>query len=501
MLQSKISALEQLLEVQELSVIEQTERLERERQEQVSLLLHSTGEGIYGVDKDGNCNFCNPAGLKILGFETDREIIGKNMHELIHHSLADGSPHPESECKIYQALRSGEAAHADDEVMWRADGSQFHAQYTSHPILRNGDLVGCVVSFLDITERKQSEETLRQSEALYRGIFDHSNEAILLSCPSEDAFLDVNPSACSILGFSRDELLNTPMSAIHPYDLPELEAFAVTVFEKGKGWTNELSCVTKTGVSIPTEISASAISISGKPCIVALIRDLTERKNAEEAGRELAVLEERNRLARELHDSIVQSLYTMTLFAEAGVRNANAGDSERGTQYMERIGETSQQVLKEMRLLVFELRPLALEQDGMVGALSQRLDAVERRAGVDAHLVFEEPLSLPSRTEEELYRVVQEALNNSLKHSAATQLSISISTGNGLVSVDVEDDGVGFDTGLVQQSGGMGLRNMQDRMDRLGGSFTIVSSPDQGAKLHFQAPITDSQSAENAIAA
>jgi PAS domain S-box-containing protein len=179
MLQSKISALEQLLEVQELSVIEQTERLERERQEQVRLLLHSTGEGIYGVDKDGNCNFCNPAGLKILGFETDREIIGKNMHELIHHSLADGSPYPESECKIYRALRSGEATHADDEVMWRVDGSQFHAQYTSHPILRNGELVGCVVSFLDITERKQSEETLRQSEALYRGIFDHSNEAIL----------------------------------------------------------------------------------------------------------------------------------------------------------------------------------------------------------------------------------------------------------------------------------------------------------------------------------
>ena len=213
--------------------------------------------------------------------ERDQELIGKNMHQLIHHSFADGSPFPDSDCKIYQAFRSGEAAHADDEVMWRADGSQFPAEYTSHPVRREGELVGCVVSFLDITERKQSEETLRQSEALYRGIFDYSNEAILVSCPSEDAFLDVNPSACSMLGFSRDELLKTPLSAIHPHDLPQLEAFAGTVFEQGKGWTNELTYVTKTGVSIPTEISASAISISGKPCIVALIRDLTERRNAE----------------------------------------------------------------------------------------------------------------------------------------------------------------------------------------------------------------------------
>jgi PAS domain S-box-containing protein len=496
MLQSTIAALEQLLEVQELSVIEQTERLERERQEQVSLLLNSTGEGIYGVDKDGNCNFCNPAGLKMLGYQSDQELIGKNMHGLIHHSLADGTPYPDADCKIYRAFRSGDAAHADDEVMWRADGTQFPAEYTSHPVQRDGELVGCVVSFLDITERKRSEETLRQSEALYREIFDYSNEAILLSCPSEDAFWDVNPSACNMLGFSREELLNTPMSAIHPYDLPDLEAFAETVFKDGKGWTNELTCVTKDGTSIPTEISASAINISGKPCIVALIRDLTERRNAEEAMRELVVLEERNRLARELHDSIVQSLYTMTLFAEAGVRNANAGDTESGTQYMERIGETSQQVLKEMRLLVFELRPLALEMDGMVGALSQRLDAVERRAGVEARLVFDEPIDLPSRTEEGLYHVTQEALNNSLKHSAATHLSIRISASDDSVAVEIEDNGVGFDTDLAHQSGGMGLRNMKDRMDKLGGSVTITSSPGEGVILRFQAPLSSAETAE-----
>ncbi|MEE8466477.1 MAG: PAS domain S-box protein [Dehalococcoidia bacterium] len=501
MLQSTIAALEQLLEVQEMSVIEQTERLERERQEQVSLLLNSTGEGIYGVDRDGNCNFCNPAGLAILGYKNDKELIGRNMHGLIHHSLSDGRPYPEADCKIYQAFRSGEAVHADDEVMWRADGSQVPAEYTSHPVHRDGGLVGCVVSFLDITERKRSEEILRQSEAMYRGIFDSSNEAILVSCPSEDTFLDVNPSASVMLGFSREELLRTPMSAIHPDDLPELEAFTASVFRHGKGWANELSCVTKTGRRLPTEISAAAINISGKPCIIALIRDISERRNAEQAMRELAVVEERNRLARELHDSIVQSLYTMTLFAEAGIRNASAGDPEKVVQYIERIGETSQQVLKEMRLLVFELRPLALENQGIVGAISQRLDAVERRAGVEAHLLFDEPLALPARLEEELYRVAQEALNNSMKHAAATHLLVRISAHDGSVEIDIEDDGIGFDLGLVNQSGGMGLRNMRERLDKLGGSFTIVSSPGEGTNLHVQAPIREFQPAESAAPA
>ena len=98
--------------------------------------------------------------------------------------------------------------------------------------------------------------------------------------------------------------------------------------------------------------------------------------------------------------------------------------------------------------------------------------------------------------EEELYRVVQEALNNSLKHAAATHLSIRIATNDGLVEINVEDDGVGFDTDLVNQSGGMGLRNIKERMERLGGSFTIISSissPGEGTKLRVRAPISDPQ--------
>jgi signal transduction histidine kinase len=118
---------------------------------------------------------------------------------------------------------------------------------------------------------------------------------------------------------------------------------------------------------------------------------MVERQRAEEAlaqkAAEAAVIAERNRLARELHDSVTQSLYSSTLLAEAGQRLAGTGDLERTQGYLSRLGEITQGALKEMRLLVHELRPLALQKEGLVGALQQRLDAVERRAGVDARLV------------------------------------------------------------------------------------------------------------------
>ena len=132
-------------------------------------------------------------------------------------------------------------------------------------------------------ESKQAKETLRSSEEHFRKIFDHSNDAIFIIDPAQDEILDVNDRACSMLGFSRPELLSLPISAIHPNEMPQLQAFAQSVAEQGHGWTNELSCLTKTGQALPSEISASIIDIDGKSCLIALVRDITKRKQAEAA--------------------------------------------------------------------------------------------------------------------------------------------------------------------------------------------------------------------------
>ncbi len=224
---------------------------------------------------------------------------------------------------------------------------------------------------------------------------------------------------------------------------------------------------------------------------VLLVREIADRKHAEaklaQRAADDAVVEERRRLARELHDSVTQSLHGSTLLAEAGQRLAKAGDLERTRGYLARIGEISQQALKEMRLLVYELRPFALKEVGLIGALQQRIDAVERRAGVEAQLSVEGEIELPEIVEDELFRIAQEALNNALKHakpaSVVVTLRVEGETPDQHVILEVADDGVGFDAHTVGETGGIGLVSMRERTEKLGGDLVVRSTPGKGTSV------------------
>ena len=220
-----------------------------------------------------------------------------------------------------------------------------------------------------------------------------------------------------------------------------------------------------------------------------------ENARLHEQVREAAVMEERARLARELHDSVTQALFSMTLLAEAGQRLARAGDMERVQTYLGRLGETSHQSLKEMRLLVYELRPLALESVGLVAALQHRLDAVEARAGVEARLLVEGTGEVPAGMEEDLYRIAEQALNNALKHASATSVTARIRSDHHRLVLEVVDNGCGFDPEAVKEKGGQGLMSMHERAAQLGGDFTIVSAPDQGTTVRIE--ISDHGSGHN----
>ena len=163
--------LEQRIDERTIKLKEANDRLmieaesRQESEERVRLVLDSTGEAIYGLDINGNATFCNRACVEALGYERPGDLLGKNMHALIHHTRNDGSAYPVEECKIYRAFRLGEGTHVGDEVLWKADGSSFTAEYRSHPIRHDGQLMGSVVTFLDVTERKRVEAELRQKQS------------------------------------------------------------------------------------------------------------------------------------------------------------------------------------------------------------------------------------------------------------------------------------------------------------------------------------------------
>jgi PAS domain S-box-containing protein len=206
-----------------------------------------------------------------------------------------------------------------------------------------------------------------------------------------------------------------------------------------------------------------------------------------EQAQDMAALEERQRLARELHDSVTQALYGVTLYAEAATRTLAANDREAATTYLREVRGTAQEALQEMRLLIFELRPPILEQEGLVAALQARLAAVEGRVpGLVTRIDVPGELRLPAPVEEALYRIAQEALNNALKHARARSISLSLRHEGPTVTLEIADDGAGFDQAAVGGHGGFGLRGMAERARQVGGHLAVQSAPGEGTTIRVE---------------
>jgi GAF domain-containing protein len=207
-----------------------------------------------------------------------------------------------------------------------------------------------------------------------------------------------------------------------------------------------------------------------------------------EQARRLAVVEERQRLARELHDSVTQALYGTTLYAEAAARQLATGQVELVGDHLRELRDTAQEALREMRLLIFELRPLILESEGLVNALRARLEAVEERAGLEVELHVEGDAILATAVEEGLYRIAQEALNNALKHACARRVSVSLERGETAVVLEIVDDGIGFDPSTAIAGGGLGLDGMIERAAQMGGELLLDSEPGAGTRVWVKVP-------------
>ena len=166
------------------------------------LLLNSTGEGIYGIDLEGNCTFANPACANLLGYDSVEDLLGQQMHKLIHHTRNNGEPYPVEECRIYQAFRKGKGTHIDEEVMFCANGKPFPAEYWSYPILRDGKPIGCVVTFIDISERRRAEELKSQHAAILTEVarLPEMNPGPVLRLDGDGSIQLANSAARDIFG-------------------------------------------------------------------------------------------------------------------------------------------------------------------------------------------------------------------------------------------------------------------------------------------------------------
>jgi signal transduction histidine kinase len=203
-----------------------------------------------------------------------------------------------------------------------------------------------------------------------------------------------------------------------------------------------------------------------------------------EQAQTVAIDAERQRLARELHDSVTQSLYSLILFTGGWASMAQRGESAlpQVVKQFRQLEAISVQALKEMRILLHQLRPPILEEVGLVGALQQRLDGVENRVNVKARLLTEgEVDDLPLALAEQLFAIAQEALTNILRHAEATEVAVLLRRENGRLTLAVTDNGIGFD--LAEPSFGMGLESIRERSASIGGQLEVNSTPLQGSTV------------------
>ena len=253
-------------------------------QEQIRILLESTAEAIYGVDLNGCCTFANPACCRLLGYDGAQELLGRQMHELCHHSHPDGSSFPLDQCRISNSFKDGSGVHVDDFAFWRKDGSHFPVECWSYPQLKNGLVVGAVVTFLDISERKRSQEALSANEAKFRMLFESSADPCLLI--DGNCFVDCNQATVEILGAgSKSEVLDTHPWEVSPQFQPDGQssldkAEALIALAKSRGVLRfEWVHCRKDGSQFPVEVSLTVLPEHG--LIYTVWRDITQRKQAE----------------------------------------------------------------------------------------------------------------------------------------------------------------------------------------------------------------------------
>jgi len=265
-----------------------------QRDEIIRLLLDSTGEGIYGTDMDGVCTFANPACVRLLGFESEQDLLGKNMHELVHHTRPNGELYPMSECQIYRAFREQVGVHVDDEVMFCADGTAFPAEYWSYPVTRDDELVGCVLTFTDIRERRAAEDELQQQHDLVRLLLDSTAEGIYgIDLDGNCTF--ANPACVTLLGFeSEQDLLGQQMHQLVHHTLPSGEPYPVQECQIYKAFwehtgvhVDDEIMFCKNGTSFEAEYWSYPIEQEGEllGCVLTFV-DITERRAAERAIRQ-----------------------------------------------------------------------------------------------------------------------------------------------------------------------------------------------------------------------
>ncbi len=274
----------------------------------VQTLLESTSEGIFGIDTEGRCTFANRATSEMTGWSV-AELIGQEMHDLLHHHRRDGSPYPRVDCPIYAAFREERGCHVNGEVFWRRDGTFIPVDYASSPTWENGRVTGAVVTFTDVTDRVRAEDALRESEARKGAIMASALDGII-TIDEAGIVVDYNAAAERMFGWSRAEAVGHEMAEliVPPAQRESHRRGLAHCVATGEGpildRRIEITALRADGTEFPVELTVTIIPGSNPRAFTGFIRDITDRKLVE------TTLRESREEQRLLTEAIPQQVWT-----------------------------------------------------------------------------------------------------------------------------------------------------------------------------------------------
>jgi PAS domain S-box-containing protein len=460
------------------------DRLERElraSEDRYRTLASSSPDLVFATDAEGRYTFLSDRAETTLGWDR-AAALGRPFTEFV-------APGFEA-----AALASYQAVVADPERVHSTridflDGSGRPIQLEINVVGKVEDdrLVGINGVARDVSERERLERELVRSEERYRFLVQNSPD-IVFATDVDGAFTFISTAIERLTGYDADELIGQHFGTIVDSDQLQVAGgrWDALVADPDQEVQADIVLRGADGRLTPVDVRAVGVNVGGRFAgIQGAARDVSdkvrlERELRRQAG-ELAAGEERAHLARELHDSVTQALFSMTLVSRS-VEMLLGTDPDAARTHLTQLRELQREALAEMRALIFELRPGNLEQDGLVRAVKTHTAALQGRLGLPVVVESDLEDRLPLAAEEVLYRIAQEALHNVVKHAAARQVRVEIRQLDGGVRLRVEDDGKGFDPDSVPE-GHLGLAGMRARADRVGGTFVCESQPGTGTSI------------------
>jgi len=471
----------------------------REIEERFQLLIEGIPDyAIFMLDRDGIIVSWNEGARRIYGYE-NHEIIGKHFSYF--------SPPEERDAGLPgSALQDAVFNERHEEEGWRLakNGRKFWANMILSALRDDeGNLRGFSKVTRNITEQKQTQAALKDAEKKYRDIFEYAIEGIFQSTPNGQ-FISANPAMARIFGYASPEELIDDRQDIerdHYVDPERRTLFKKLIEEKESVYDFELEAYRKDRTKIWTAESVRAVRNDAGALLYyeGIVEDITKRKQAEAERVELwrrfvrVQEDEQRRISRELHDEMGGSLAAMLL----GLKSlGETVQDEAASVCINHLQEITTGMAEEMHNLVRELRPTALDDLGLQTAMSNYVDEWNRRTGItiDFHANGFLNERLSNQLESSIYRIVQESLNNIIKHAKAQNVSIILEKRDTRILLIIEDDGLGFDSDALlripARNRGVGLLGMKERIALVGGSFNIESTPGVGTTVLVHIPIS-----------